>query len=160
MKTNDELNIKIAKMLGYTVYHYDKSSPASCFYELWDADGSPVNPIEGERKTETEAWKDAPDWRGNIALTLALWSKYSGWTIEPGEGWHPYKVTYKAFKSDVTLNFNCSSVEKVAEKLSELFAEHVDPSQLEKERKANVLRDQIAALQEELYELDPSSRDD
>lgn len=160
--TKTELKIKIAKMLGYSIYHYDKDHPEHCYYMLWDAEGQPVVPIypENQRKTEAEAWQDAPNWPEDIALALTLWSKYSGWTVEAGERYHSYKVTYRAFKSNVQFNFNCSSLEAVAEKLSELFVEHIDPTQLEKERKANILRSQIAALQEELYELDPSSESD
>lgn len=150
-----QLNIKIAKMLGYTMYHYDKDHPDKCYYELWDSQGEPVV-LRGERKTETEAWNDAPNWSEDVALALGLWHGYSGWSIGPGDGFHSYTVSYTPFHSNVTVTHFASSVADIAHKLCELWVDHVDPKQLEKDRKIKLLLEKKYALEEELRELDPN----
>jgi hypothetical protein len=54
-----ERDIALAQMLGYTVYHYDKAPAANCYYLLMEEDGNPAVRSD-ERKTEAEAWDDAP----------------------------------------------------------------------------------------------------
>lgn len=57
------IDIECAKLLGYTVYHYDKDYAKNCYFMLMDAEFDPVVTSSfraGERKTEDEAWSDAP----------------------------------------------------------------------------------------------------
>lgn len=148
------LNRQIAEMLGYFIYHYDKDVEDRCYYQLWQPLGGMAINEDWQRRTEGEAWNDSPKWSRDIGLALGLWRGYSGWCIESGER-GAYKVSYTAFKSNVTQSFNCSSVEDIAEKLCELWVKHVDPQKLERDRKIEVLLQKKYALEEELRELDP-----
>jgi hypothetical protein len=76
-----DLNRQIAEKLGYHVYHYDKDIPERCYYMLMDPDGDPawanlnfneIGPRAGERKTEDEAWRDCPNWKGDLSLAIEL----------------------------------------------------------------------------------------
>lgn len=70
MKTDAELNRLIAeRVMGYWVYHYDKSSREHCYYVLLDKDMNTVAPFDsregintGHRKTEAGAWADTPEY--------------------------------------------------------------------------------------------------
>lgn len=79
------LNRAIAERLGYSVYHYDKGY--NDYYMLMDPSWNPAwesftgirfsevskaGIRAGERKTEAEAWLDAPDWTGDLELALTL----------------------------------------------------------------------------------------
>lgn len=105
MLSDDELNIKVAKRLGYSVYHYDKDYPNQCFYMLMDSNYEPVADMEwkrfteeyktrrlhtGERKTEAEAWKDAPQFSTdlNAAFTLLDGKVCSATIANVDGGWH------------------------------------------------------------------------
>lgn len=74
------------RLLGYTIYHYDKDVAERCYYMLMDANFDPVYDLfKGERKTEAEAWEDCPyfgsDWgAAMIALRTAI-NKH-GWDVE------------------------------------------------------------------------------
>lgn len=69
-----ELNLQLAKKLGYSVYHYDKGPADTCYYSLQDSHGEPVVSVfkEGERKTEDAAWGDCPNFMDNIPLLLEI----------------------------------------------------------------------------------------
>lgn len=71
-----ELDVRVAKALGYTVYHYDKDYAKNCYYQLFDGDGGPVVYTngwrDGERKTEEEAWNDVPRFSTDLAAAWAL----------------------------------------------------------------------------------------
>jgi hypothetical protein len=71
-----ELDILVAKSLGYWVYHYDKDYAENCYYELMEPDSvTPVvgwPPRKGERKTEAEAWEDAPDFSTDTTAALIV----------------------------------------------------------------------------------------
>ncbi|KAA9007226.1 hypothetical protein F4V43_01695 [Paenibacillus spiritus] len=60
--TDQQLNRALAELMGYTVYHYDKDVLGRCYFELTDPEGYPEIVLGGERKTEPEAWGDAPDY--------------------------------------------------------------------------------------------------
>lgn len=66
--TEEELNIAIAKQLGYTVYHYNDLNP---YFVLWDETGERVA-LDGERETEAEAWEDALEWSTNLNFAIDL----------------------------------------------------------------------------------------
>lgn len=75
MPAGGEMDRLIAeKVMGYTVYHYDKDHPNNCYYMLMDADFDPVlftgNYRDSEKKTEEEAWNDCPEFSTDI---LAAW---------------------------------------------------------------------------------------
>lgn len=77
MMTDDELNRLVAeRVMGWSIYHYDKDYASNCYYMLTDADGDPVAPFAGlhtgERKTEAEAWADVPAYCTNPAAWGAL----------------------------------------------------------------------------------------
>lgn len=56
-----EQDVALARLLGYTVYHYDKDVYRNCYYCLMTPSYHAVLPFrEGERRTEVEAWNDAP----------------------------------------------------------------------------------------------------
>lgn len=67
-----ELDSRVARALGYTVYHYDKDHAENCYYMLMDAEFVPVNFIDGSRKTEAEAWSDAPRFSSDLAAAQSL----------------------------------------------------------------------------------------
>ena len=82
---NKNLDIEIGKLLGYTVYHYDKDVGESCYYMLMTPDFEPVADLwhEGQRKTEAEAWNDMPQFSsdGNAMLLLNDMLEELGWEI-------------------------------------------------------------------------------
>jgi hypothetical protein len=65
------------KVMGYTIYHYDKDVEERCYYMLMDENFDPIaNDIpwslhNGERKTEEEAWSDCPKFSSDIS---AAWN--------------------------------------------------------------------------------------
>lgn len=67
--SNQELNRKLAELMGYTIYHYDKDYEANCYYMLVDPEGD----YSGiERPTEGAAWLDAPWYVGDPAASLEV----------------------------------------------------------------------------------------
>lgn len=82
---NKNLDIEIGKLLGYTVYHYDKDVGERCYYMLMTPDFEPVADLwhEGQRKTEAEAWNDLPRFSsdGNAMLLLNDMLEELGWKI-------------------------------------------------------------------------------
>ena len=106
MSPGHELDRFIAeKVMGMTVYHYDKDREDNCYFMLMDHTfDSVVLNIRGaaERKTEAEAWADVPKYSESIAhawvvvermaskgRTLdALWQgKQSPWFVRFSECW-------------------------------------------------------------------------
>lgn len=73
------------RVLGYTIYHYDKDYAANCYYCLMDANFTRVNPghWEGQRKTEAQAWEDCPPFSRDIATAWALAEalREQGWLV-------------------------------------------------------------------------------
>ncbi|OZQ66092.1 hypothetical protein CA600_12595 [Paenibacillus sp. VTT E-133280] len=70
--SNQELNRKLAELMGYTVYYYDKDVPENCYYMLVDPDGD----YSGiERPSEGMAWLDAPWYVGDPAASLEVQAK-------------------------------------------------------------------------------------
>jgi hypothetical protein len=72
----DRVRRDLLRLAGYTVYHYDKDYPDQCYYMLMTPDFDPYifqdiarfgDEIRtrgyraAERKTEDEAWADAPE---------------------------------------------------------------------------------------------------
>lgn len=73
----EDTDILVGKALGYTVYHYSKGHASSNYFMLLDENGDPVVPgREGERKTEDEAWDDAPHWSTFLPKALTLLDKF------------------------------------------------------------------------------------
>jgi hypothetical protein len=76
MYSGRELDILIAKVMGYSVYHYDKDHPDNCYYMLVDEHFDQVAPYEGwrsgERKTEELAWEDCPEFSSDVSLAMEL----------------------------------------------------------------------------------------
>ena len=70
-----ELDEQCARALGYWVYHYDKDHANNCYYQLLDQDLSPVELLSYRaelRKTETEAWADAPNFSSDSCAASIL----------------------------------------------------------------------------------------
>lgn len=82
MPMDRELDIEIAKLAGYSIYHYDKSYPTSNYFMLMTPDfecalmDDPNNHEfgfhMGERETEAEAWQDAPKFCWSLEATKRL----------------------------------------------------------------------------------------
>lgn len=77
MESGRELDALIAeKVMGWSIYHYDKDVPERCYYMLVDdkfevvADDKPWSLRNGERKTEEEAWKDNRQWSSDISVAF------------------------------------------------------------------------------------------
>lgn len=96
MLTDEQINRKIAELKGYYVYHYDKDIEENCFYQLWDEEGCPViwKIYEGHRKTEEEAWKDVPNWAGDLNLAIELVEKGCIFTLS-------YSYANPEFRADI-----------------------------------------------------------
>lgn len=87
--SNAELNIAVAKAAGYWVYHYDKDHPSSCYYMLCLPDSVDSVVVDdfsrfresgwhaGERKTEEEAWKDAPYFSTDLNKIWPLFKEHN-----------------------------------------------------------------------------------
>jgi hypothetical protein len=57
MEPGRKLDTLVAeKVMGLTVYHYDKDVEENCYYMLMDTEGFPFEPFGGEKETEEEAW--------------------------------------------------------------------------------------------------------
>ncbi|OKP91395.1 hypothetical protein [Paenibacillus sp. P32E] len=67
--TNPELNRALAELMGYSIYHYDKDVEENCYYMLVDPTGDYQ---QLDRKTEAEAWADAPDYCTDPAASLEV----------------------------------------------------------------------------------------
>lgn len=72
MPAGRELDRLIAeKVLGLSVYHYDKDHADNCYFMLMDTEGDPVlftgRHRDAERKTEAAAWGDCPAYSTDIA---------------------------------------------------------------------------------------------
>lgn len=61
-----ELNIIIARRVGYTVYHYNDLNP---YFVLWDKDG---NRAGDEHETEGAAWADVPKYSTSLDEAIEL----------------------------------------------------------------------------------------
>ncbi len=91
-----ELNRAVAEKFGYSIYHYSSGGEASAYYTLQDEDGGNVidygKPSRAnEKKTEAEAWRDAPDWSDDMDLAMGLVDK-RGFTL----GYSPSRVMWFA----------------------------------------------------------------
>ena len=73
------------KVMGYSIYHYDKDHPDNCYYMLMDNEFNPVNAIypSNQKKTEAEAWEDCPNFSTDIAAAFEVVEKIrkdlNGW---------------------------------------------------------------------------------
>ncbi len=83
--TDNEINRLVAeRVMGWSIYHYDKDIAANCYYILVDTELNPVAAFDGwhtgERKTEAEAWADAPAY----CTDPAAWAGLLVWLKEQG----------------------------------------------------------------------------
>jgi len=70
------LNRAVAEqVMGYTIYHYDKDYEENCYFMLMNDEFDPVEPLDGRRKTEEEAWNDCPDFSGSISAAWEVVEK-------------------------------------------------------------------------------------
>jgi hypothetical protein len=95
-----ELNKLVAVVvMEYTVYHYDKDYAENCYYMLMDEGFNPVVPMvnrAGERKTEAEAWADAPDFSADWNLIKPIAEKLRGekWELKTNMSMDGYGATF------------------------------------------------------------------
>lgn len=69
---NRELDKRIAEMLGYTIYHYDKDIEENCYFMLWNPNGG-FSDIP--RQTEIGAWDDCPKFTEDISSAFEVFEK-------------------------------------------------------------------------------------
>lgn len=90
--SDEQLNIEVAKVAGYSIYHYDKDYEHNCYYMLWEPNsidwagqgdwerfGHEIRERRfraGERKTEEEAWKDAPYFASDLRKIWPLFEAH------------------------------------------------------------------------------------
>lgn len=79
-----DLDIHVAKLMGYTVYHYSKGMPG--FWQLWKPDGGVAIIGEGghnvgERDTEAEAWNDVPHFSSDRSAAFELAGSFECFTM-------------------------------------------------------------------------------
>lgn len=90
MDAGRELDRRIAKALRYWVYHYDKDFKANQYYTLMEPDSvTPVvswPPGEGDRKTEDEAWEDAPHWSTDLSVAQELMERHGLALVPQSDG--------------------------------------------------------------------------
>lgn len=88
MSTRQIDRLVAEKVMGYTVYHYDKDHKDYSFFQLWDRHGDPVEFMGGECKTEDRAWEDMPRFSEEISAAWKVVEEIGGLDlIKVDEGW-------------------------------------------------------------------------
>ena len=82
MEAGTELDRIVAeKVMGYSMYHYDKDYKDACYWMLIDSEGDSVewkpNYRDIEHKTEAEAWAACPKFSTDIAAAFEVLDKVS-----------------------------------------------------------------------------------
>lgn len=147
----NERNIEVAKRLGYHVYHYDKGYED--YYQLWDKNGNVVAEYpDCQRKTEAEAWQDAPKCDRDLNLAFKLFDDVTEFLLEKRYAiW--YVSAHGAFPRQV------SSLEDLASEIVDWWLANVDVKAQEKKRMKAVIQDQMSRLQDQLNELEAEGAD-
>lgn len=113
--SDSEINIEVAKRLGYSVYHYDKDYASQNYFTLMDETGEEVIlGRTGERKTAPEAWEDALEWSTNLNLAIDL---VAGMPVAIEKSGNDWKVVIEPYLS------YCSSL---ARAICEVWLRHAE----------------------------------